>query len=271
MNFVVNGVEYHIETAGVSGGKQLLLLHGFTGDLHTWDFLIPILSEHVQLIMIDIVGHGKTSAPKDISPYKMESAAADIKAIVDHLDISKIHVLGYSMGGRLALNFAVLYPECIQSLILESASPGLEDVEARKKRMNQDHQLAHNIQESGIESFVNMWENIPLFASQKRLPAEKQAVIRKQRLDNHETGLANSLIGMGTGAQPSRWESLDTLSFPTLLLTGELDVKFCEMAEKMSRLIKNCDWKIINDVGHAIHSENEKMFGKIVYEFLAKQ
>lgn len=271
MNFVTNGVEYHVETAGVSGGKQLLLLHGFTGNLHTWDFLIPMLSEQVQLIMIDIVGHGKTSAPEEISPYRMESAAADIKAIVDHLAISKIHVLGYSMGGRLALNFAVLYPECIQSLILESSSPGLEEDEARKKRMNQDHQLAHEIRTNGIESFVNKWESIPLFSSQKRLPAEKQAVIRKQRLDNDEMGLANSLIGMGTGAQPSCWNSLETLPFPTLLLTGELDFKFCEIAEKMSRFIKNCDWKIINDVGHAIHSENERMFGKIVYEFLAKQ
>jgi len=271
MKFVTNGVEYHIETAGVPGKDPLLLLHGFTGDLHTWDFLVPMLSEHVQLIMIDIVGHGKTSAPEEISHYRMESVAADIKAILDQLTISNAHILGYSMGGRLALNFAVLYPEYIQSLILESASPGLEEAEVRKRRMDQDEQLASKIIAHGIESFVNKWENIPLFSSQKRLSAEKQAAIRRQRLENCETGLANSLIGMGTGVQPSHWKSLETLSFPTLLLTGELDFKFCEIASTMSRLMKNSEWKIINDVGHAIHSENERMFGKIVYEFLAKQ
>ena len=117
---------------------------------------------------------------------------------------------------------------------------------------------------------MESWENIPLFESQKRLPLEKKVNIHNQRLTNSHIGLANSLLGMGTGSQPSWWEELENMTVPVLLITGELDLKFCKIAERMQQRLNNCEWLIINDVGHAIHVEDGDKFGKIVSEFLMK-
>ena len=100
------------------------------------------------------------------------------------MGIDKADILGYSMGGRLALSFAVLYPEFVRKLILESTSPGLESETERKNRRSQDEKLGKFILEQGIEKFVDYWENIPLFATQKGLPQAVQSAIREQRLTN---------------------------------------------------------------------------------------
>ena len=221
-------VTYHVKIVGF--GEPLLLLHGFTGNVDTWRFLTPLFGKHYQLIMVDIIGHGKTEVSVDLERYRIEQMANDLKSIFEKLSISKAHVLGYSMGGRLALTFANLYPQCVHSLLLESASPGLETESEQLARRKQDQTLAERILTDGIENFVGSWENIALFESQKRLPDEQRLSIRKQRLSNSPLGLANSLLGMGTGSQPSWWEELENIMVPVLLITGELDLKFCKIA-----------------------------------------
>lgn len=136
----------------------------------------------------------------------------------------------------------------VRKLILESASPGLETEEERKNRSMNDFRLARFIKEEGIQSFVDYWETIPLFATMEKLPAETKRSIRKQRLNNSPIGLANSLIGMGTGSQPSWWENLSQLSCEVLLLTGEKDVKFCRIAEKMMKKLENGTWIAVQKV-----------------------
>ncbi len=268
MKVICRGVKYHVKIAGF--GEPLLLLHGFTGNVDTWKSLISPLCSRYQLIMVDIIGHGKTEAPLDVERYQMEQMARDLKEILEQLALLKTHVLGYSMGGRLALTFANLYPQCVRSLVLESASPGLATEDERSKRREQDQKLAESIMTNGIDAFVEDWENIPLFESQKKLPIEQRVSIRNQRLMNSTLGLANSLLGMGTGSQPSWWDKLERMEIPVLLITGELDFKFCNIAERMQQRLQHCEWIIINNVGHAIHVECGEKFGKIVSEFLMK-
>jgi 2-succinyl-6-hydroxy-2,4-cyclohexadiene-1-carboxylate synthase len=264
----INGLNYHVEVCGE--GFPLLLLHGFTGDSSTWTPFCPVWGNHSKLIIPDIIGHGETDSPEDINSYQMESAAEDLILLLDQLDIEKIDLLGYSMGGRLALTLAILYPERIRKLILESASPGLKTNEERVLRRMKDEELANFIKDQGIVSFVDYWEAIPLFSTMSSLPNFIKESIREQRLSNNAMGLANSLIGMGTGAQASWWGMLDLLSCEVLLLTGEKDEKFCKIAEKMLEDIRIASWIAINDCGHAIHVEQKEKFGTIVSDFLSK-
>ncbi|MER2116248.1 MAG: 2-succinyl-6-hydroxy-2,4-cyclohexadiene-1-carboxylate synthase, partial [Solibacillus isronensis] len=176
---------------------------------------------------------------------------------------------GYSMGGRVALSYAVRYPSGIEHLILESASPGLMDEEQRTIRKQADDTLAEKILANGIESFVNKWENIPLFASQKSLPAEVQQEIRSERIQQREIGLANSLRGMGTGVMPELWSKLNTLTMPVTLVTGKLDEKFIQLNNEMQERIEKANHLIIPAVGHAIHVENPTKFATIVKETIS--
>ncbi len=261
----IRGVYYHVELK--SQGEPLVFLHGFTGSSTSWQHLVSEFPHH-QLIFIDILGHGKSAHPGNSSRYKMEEIVEDIIAILNTLSIQKANLLGYSMGGRLALSIAASYPNRVNKLILESSSPGLKSVDERNKRMFHDQALAEEILQSGIRNFVDRWEKIPLFASQNVLSTEQKSRIRSQRLLNSEIGLANSLIGMGTGSQPSWWDILPELKFPVLLLCGELDEKFCEIAKSMHDLLPFSVLKQINQAGHAIHVELPRIFGKIVNEFL---
>jgi 2-succinyl-6-hydroxy-2,4-cyclohexadiene-1-carboxylate synthase len=163
MEFVIEGVPYHTEICGE--GQPLLLLHGFTGDSSTWLPFCEQWGKHSRLIIPDIIGHRKTEAPEQLERYNIESAAKDLKEILDQLGIEKVDVLGYSMGGRLALTFAILFPDQLRRLILESSSPGLPTEAERAERCMKDGELAHFIKEKGMESFVNYWEKIPLFST----------------------------------------------------------------------------------------------------------
>lgn len=265
MNLTVNGVEYQVDINGE--GVPLLLLHGFTGSKGTWEFLMPMLAG-CRLVAPDLIGHGQTDSPESPARYSMEQAARDIKAIIDRLGLDSVHILGYSMGGRLALSFASHYPQYVKSLILESSSPGLKTEAERKSRRDRDELLAARIEAEGIERFVDEWEQIPLFASQQRLSAGIKRRIREERLGQTAKGLANSLRGMGTGAQPSWWGRLNSFRFPVLLITGSEDQKFCRIASEMEKQLKNSRWETVPETGHAIHVENGEKFGKIVRAFL---
>src|SRR3954468_10424855 len=167
MNYVMDGIGYHVDIVG--DGFPLVLLHGFTGDSTTWKPFFSQWSKEYKLIAIDIIGHGKTDSPQNLERYDIISVMRDIKQILAYLEIEKADFLGYSMGGRLALSFAIQYPSVIHKLVLESASPGLVTEQERENRRIQDHKLALFIRENGIKEFVEYWENIPLFSTQKNL------------------------------------------------------------------------------------------------------
>ena len=273
----VNGVDYFVAVAGE--GEPLVLLHGFTGSSASWKAQTAVLSRHFRTITIDLLGHGRTTSPTNPARYQMEQAAADIIAILERQKAEggrqKFHLLGYSMGGRLALYLAVNYPDWFQSLVLESASPGLatpalSEVEVavtRAERQKQDNDLADWIETNGIEAFVQRWEKLPLWASQTQLPPIMLLALRQQRLQNNPTGLANSLRGMGTGVQPSLWPHLNKLKMPVLLLAGEMDRKFVAINQQMHSQIPHGQLQIVTDAGHTIHMERPSLFNDITLAF----
>ncbi|WP_212936010.1 2-succinyl-6-hydroxy-2,4-cyclohexadiene-1-carboxylate synthase [Bacillus hominis] len=266
MKVTLQGVSYEYEVVG--SGEPLLLLHGFTGSMETWRSFIPSWSEQFQVILVDIVGHGKTESPEDVTHYDIQNVALQMKELLDHLHIENAHVLGYSMGGRLAITMTCLYPEYVRSLLLENCTAGLESEEERKERREKDERLADKIEQEGTRSFVSMWENIPLFETQKRLAKNVKEAVRRERLANNPKGLANSLRGMGTGAQPSWWHKLEQFNMPVLLMNGEYDEKFFHILKNIEKCVSHAKFVKIDGAGHAIHVEQPEKFDTIVKGFL---
>lgn len=261
---MVRGIQVNVEIWHEKEKETIVLLHGFTGSTKTWHRVIEHLPSSIKIVTIDLLGHGKTESPKDPSRYTMIEQVKDLEEIFHQLDLHDFTLLGYSMGGRVALSYAARFPKRIKRLILESASPGLRTEEEQAARRQSDESLADEIEEKGIHWFVEKWENIPLFASQKTLPAEVRQAVREERLSQSETGLANSLRGMGTGAQASLWRKLIRLSMPVFLITGELDQKFVHIAEQMVDQLPNAQHMIVPNAGHSIHVENPEQFATIV-------
>ncbi len=256
-----SGVNYALSRLGE--GEPLLLLHGFTGDRRTWERLVPLLRAY-QLIMPDLPGHGSSDSPERAAAWHMSSVAADLISLLDALGLPQVHLLGYSLGGRLALYLALRYPRRFLSLTLESASPGLADDAERQTRRQRDEQLADKIEARGIAWFVDFWESLPMWDSQANLPADVLAAQRNQRLRNDPAGLAGSLRGLGTGAQPSLWEALPEIQLPTLLIVGALDSKFRRINATMRDAIPGARLAIIDDAGHNTHLEKPGEFARVV-------
>ena len=263
---LINGNQYELDISGA--GEAILLLHGFSGDKSTRQALRSALEAEYTVIAIDIIGHGASAKPSQVAAYRMENVAADIVGLLDELALGPSHLLGYSLGGRLALYLALYYADRFSSLILESASPGLAGTEERAERRRRDNVLAQRIEDEGIEWFVKYWEDLTLWQSQRNLPTEILRSQRQQRLLNDPRGLANSLRGMGTGAQPNLWPQLPNLKLPTQLIVGELDRKFRIINEAMAVQIPNAQLSLVPAAGHNTHLESPAEFHQRVLSFL---
>ena len=267
---IINGLNYHYIEAGQSLSNALVMLHGFTGSTSTWQSFFEPLAKHYHVIAIDLPGHGLTDSPPSPQRYAMQHVAHDITEIIRRLHpVGDVHLLGYSMGGRLALYTAIHFAALCRSLALESASPGLKDASAREARKNADNRLADWIEQVGILEFVNYWETLPLFETQQRYP-ERLANLRAQRLRNNPTGLANSLRGMGTGAQMPLWSKLSDCKLPTLLITGEQDAKFHSIAIDMARQLTNASHVNTPNAGHTVHFEEPNRFLDDIMTFVGR-
>ena len=264
----VNGVHLNVEVSGE--GPPLLLLHGFSGGAATW-------TPHIEAwrgctaIAVDLLGHGASDCPADQRRYRMERCLDDLIALLDRLPASsgrRVAVLGYSMGGRVALHLALRAPERLWALVLESGSPGIEDASERAARARSDADLADDIERDGLEAFVERWQALSLFASQTRLPVAVRDELRRQRLQNDPQGLAGSLRGLGAGQQEPVIARMDEIRIPVLLLTGALDDKYCDLARRMATALPCARTEVVPDAGHAVHLERPQVFAGAVRGFL---
>jgi 2-succinyl-6-hydroxy-2,4-cyclohexadiene-1-carboxylate synthase len=247
------GLSLSVETLGA--GPPLLLLHGFTGTGRGLaEFSAPLAARY-RCLRVDLIGHGASDAPRGVAPYTMARCANQLAALLDRLGVERAHVFGYSMGGRTALALACAHPQRVASLALVGASAGIEDAAARAARVRDDEVVADRIEREGLAAFVDYWMRLPLFASQSRLGTEFLERARAERMSQRAQGLANSLRGMGSGAQPWLGDAVRHLAQPTLLLVGELDAKFRAISTDLAARLAHPRIEVIAGAGHAAHLE----------------
>jgi 2-succinyl-6-hydroxy-2,4-cyclohexadiene-1-carboxylate synthase len=237
------------------GPDQIVLVHGFTQTLRSWDRLASLLSETFQVVRVDLPGHGG-SAEIDLSFEETATALGEAGGAATYV--------GYSLGGRLCLRLAMDRPELVQSLVLVGASPGLGDAGERATRREADEALAAEIETVGTAAFLESWLAQPLFAGLAPQPEDLEA-----RLGNSPAGLARALRRLGTGVQEPLWDRLAELKMPVLAVTGQEDTKFSRLAEEMAGAIGvNAQAVALAGAGHAAHLERPVSFHRLLTAFL---
>jgi len=181
-------------------------------------------------------------------PASFAACAAHVRALAGE----PCTLVGYSMGGRIALYTALALPGDVERLVLVGASPGLADAAEREARRRADEALADRIETIGAEAFADEWGAQELFAGQ---PERVAAAAHADRLRNTATGLAAALRGLGTGAMPSLWERLGELAIPVTLIVGERDAKFRAIAGRMASALPDCRVEVVPGAGHAVQLE----------------
>ena len=264
---ILEGEDVRLSYFVAGEGPPVTLLHGFTQSGRSWRELISRMPEGWKWIVPDLRGHGGTQTPRGAA-CSMDACTADLEALWDHLGVERTHLVGYSMGGRLALHVAARRPERVLSLLTIGAHAGLEE-DARAGRRQGDEGLAERIERDGVEAFVNYWGSLPLFAGLERRGPAYVSEVRAERLQNHAAGLACSLRGMGAGVMEPLWDELAGATFPCTFVAGQLDHGYVASARRLAATVRNGRAEVVLRAGHPVHQERPDAFARVLANHLA--
>jgi 2-succinyl-6-hydroxy-2,4-cyclohexadiene-1-carboxylate synthase len=217
-------------------------LHGFTQTKHSSHRFRSILAGSYEVLTIDLPGHGDNAGTSG----SLEDTA---DMLTEVLPDDPFIIAGYSLGGRVALHFALRHPSRLAHLVVLSATPGIADGYERRARRHRDDELADRIEEIGTDAFLDEWLTQPMFRALPNDPAERAARSHDAR------GLANSLRWAGTGTQSDLIAPLRDLAVPALILAGANDEKFTNEAIRLGEAIAHSTRRIVPGAGHAAHLE----------------
>ena len=256
----------------------LILLHGFAQSSASWDAVARKLAATGRPIYaLDLVGHGESERPADACAYALDAqgeALLSFARMVADREGARPAVLGYSMGGRVTLAALRRDPRAFAAVVLEAAGFGPATQAERDAATERDAACAARLRADGLEAFMDFWEQLPLFASQRNLPPDVRKRLRAGRMANDAEALARTFEQAGQHVMPSRAETLETLAVlraggtPLLYLAGERDEKYRALAAQAAEA--GATVCIIPGAGHNAHLEAPATFAKEVASFLRK-
>jgi 2-succinyl-6-hydroxy-2,4-cyclohexadiene-1-carboxylate synthase len=247
-------IRWHVHRAGREAGPAVLFLHGFLGSGADFDAVAAGLG--VRGIAPDLPGHGQTRATR-FGEHGLEACAAALLGLLDAEGADRPHLVGYSMGGRLALTLAVRARARFGRVVIVSATPGLPNAAERAARRAADRALAARAVMRPLPEFLAAWYAQPLFATlDPASPAVQAMQARRGRQD--PWGLARSLRAMGTGAMRPLWDDLPQAA-PFDAVAGARDAKFAAIAGRMART-PGATAHLVEGAGHAPHLEQPARF-----------
>jgi 2-succinyl-6-hydroxy-2,4-cyclohexadiene-1-carboxylate synthase len=226
----------------------VVFVHGFTQSAASWRPVDVFLDQTLDRRFLDV--------PDGLDFVATAAALGDVAGRGTYV--------GYSMGGRLCLQLALDRPELVEQLVLVSASPGIADPDERAARRESDEALALTVERDGVDAFLERWLTQPMFAT---VPPERAGLADRKQANTVET-LTHQLRVLGQGAQPDNWPRLHALGMPVLLLAGALDVKYVDIAHRMSAQIADTRVEVIAESGHACHLEQPAAVAHAVTSWL---
>jgi 3-oxoadipate enol-lactonase len=247
-------------------GKALIMIHGGLIDRRMWDQQFEEFAKHFRVIRYDARNHGLSESEPGAYVYY-----EDLKQLCDRLHIQKAALLGLSMGGRVAIDFSIAYPEKVWALVL--AAPGVSGYSFDSKECQEFNKKYAAAYQSGsfekmAEAFLQGWTDGPY-----RKPSEVDPKVRnktKQMALDHERH-NGSEVGMGE-LDPPALNRLDEIKAPTLAIAGDLDMPdILDIVNRVDKHAKNSQKEIINGAAHMINMEKPEEFNKLVLDFLLMQ
>lgn len=249
-----------------------ILLHGFAQSIASWDGVAARLAATRPVYALDLVGHGASDRPADPHAYALDAQADVLLAFARHVaavEGALPVVVGYSMGGRVALVAATRDPHAFAStaaaLVLEAAGLGPATPDERAAAAARDAANAARLRVDGVAAFMDAWELLSLFATQRNLPLHLQKRLRAGRLANDAEALARTFEHAGQHVMPDRAATLAALEtlrergFPVRYLAGARDEKYAAFARQLAAA-NLCDVRIVEAAGHNVHLEAPDAF-----------
>ncbi len=258
--------QLHARQAGDPARPTICFLHGFLGSHREWQPWVDAWSDHYHTVALDLPGHGDTPTCDDPNAYTVPGAA---RAVTDWLTThhcTPAYIVGYSLGGRIALTLACQQPLICRRAVIESSSPGLLDARLATARRRHDECWAQRFENEPLDQVLDAWYRQPIFASLHSEP-DRYARMKVERQKNRPTEMARVLRGMSVGVQDSLWSDLPRVTCDLLVLAGEADAKYTEIAARMAALSPRIQDAVIPGAGHNTHWEAPDAWAQRVHTF----
>ena len=241
--------------------NPILLLHGFTGSSRSWDEVVSRLPADQPIFRPHLLGHGEAGDAARCFlalPGGFEGEVGRIAGWLRSRTAEPVHLVGYSLGARVALGLALRYPGQVGRLTLIGVHPGLPEAGqggppgAREERRALEERWIRVLREEGTDAFVQMFERLPLFASQRHLPPALLSRQRALRRGQDALGLALSLDQLGLSRMPCFARELPALRIPLTLVVGGGDERFLRMATQMKKEVEGARLEVVAQAGHNV-------------------
>lgn len=255
-HFEHDGCSLHYEEYGQ--GTPLLLLHGLGSSCRDWEYQIPVLAEQYRVIAMDMRGHGRSDKPRE--RYSIRGFAGDVEALIEHLNLGPVHVVGLSMGGMIGFQLAVDQPHLLKSLCVVNSAPRVKIQNA-----NDAWQYAKRW---ALARLVNM-ETLGKALGQNLFPKPEQADLRRKVVtrwaeNDKRAYLASFDAIIGWGVQ----HKLARITCPTLIISADRDYTPVALKEAYVKLIPNAKLVVIKDSRHATPLDQPQEFNRVLLEFI---
>ena len=261
----LNGVELYYEETG--DGPPLVFCHEFAGDYRAWDPQVRAFARLYRCITYCHRGFPPSSVPTDPAAYSQDQLIADLLGLLDHLHIDRCHLIGFSMGGNVVLNFAMRYPERCHGIVVVGTGAGSSN---RERFLSDIERTVDLLRTQGIAGFAEVYARGPTRLPFLRKDPHGWSVFRKQLEDHSAEGQALTMLGV-LRPRPTIFAlepQLEQLRVPTLLMTGDEDEPCVEPAVFMKRKIATSGLVVVPQTGHAINLEEPALFNRAVLDFL---
>ena len=252
-----NGIKFHYLDEGTAEGPPIVLLHGFTLDHRMWQKQVEYFAEHYRVIVPDARGHGLSDAP--VTGYGRLNRVYDLKGLFDELGIDRFHLVGVSMGGSTGIGFALEFSERLSSLTLISSGAAGYNIGRKVDRIDQ---IAR---EQGLEAARTKWREFSLLhfkGEREHLRAEIETMI------NEHSGAIWMDLMRGRYPRERDMERIHSIDMPTLIISGQLDRVFTQLAVELTRKIKNSQHLTYDNVGHLVNIEAPERLNAELLRFL---
>jgi 2-succinyl-6-hydroxy-2,4-cyclohexadiene-1-carboxylate synthase len=265
MKLWADGINYHaVLHQNKPDLPYLVMLHGFMGSGRAFDPLTEPLSHICNPLTIDLAGHGMTRPEGDTKCFTAERQAAQIRSLLNRLQLPNLLAYGYSMGGRLLFQLITRYPGLFQGALIESSHCGITDLQIRSERAACDEQRAAEI-ETDYPAFLDRWQELTLF---KQTPHKAKIRYRKIMETQSPELMAASLREFGAGVMPPVCEKLHQLQMPLYLVAGEFDQKYVTRMAQISELNSLFQAHTVPGAGHRVHADQPVKFKNILKTFI---
>ncbi len=259
MKIKANGIEMNYDLSGK--GKTLVLIHGFTDNLNMWYNQVPEFSKHFQVLTYDVRGFGQTE--KTPGPFSMDMFADDLYELLKALGLSSACVLGYSMGGRIALEFCMKYPGKTTGLVMANSVVGAPSSPEREQRTKMMIEMIQSGNNEVIAEIMTVNSFSPGFKEKDPAVFNQYKAIK---LQNDPSGYLPVMMAMGAAAQVP--VDLDLIQCPVLMLAGTADNFMpLSVAEEMHKKLKEALLKTFS-TGHIAAIEAPRDFNETVLAYL---